>query len=297
MASTEQKTSSSGVFAASVQSAVAVVRALSSFASVKLPTNIREGLTYLNSADDAGYFPIHHAAVTGNHSLLGALLSVFAHVRVPVVDVKDRRGMTALQWAIQRGQGAAIKQLVDGGASLLRQDLDGRDALMHAVIATSLAQTQQKQFFHDMTRYLLQSGADVTQKDTNGASALHYAAESGDSELVGILIEVGASPVNAKDDESENPLFYALREGKIEAAKRLIRHGVDLASKNSSNEDVIEFCRSINYQDALSMFASIFQSQQNVTMADSKELASSANLFGSNSFNPSFNSQSNHLYR
>jgi len=297
MASSELKTSSSGVFAASVQNAVSAVRSLASFTSVKLPTNVREALTYLNSADAAGYFPIHHAAVHGNLSLLGALLSVFAHVRVPVVDVRDRRGMTALHWAIERGQGAAIKQLVDGGASLLRQDLEGRDALMHAVIATSLGQSQQKQFFHDMTRYLLQSGADVTQKDKNGASALHFASESGDSELVGILVEVGASPVNAKDDEGENALFYALREGKIEAAKRLIGLGVDLSSKNSSNEDVVEFCRSINYQDAISMLTSLFPSQQTVTVTDSKELASSANLFGSNTFNPTFNSQSNHFYR
>jgi len=258
---------------------------------------VREALTYLNCADAAGYFPIHHATVNGNNDLLGALLSVFSHVRVPVVDVRDRRGMTALQWGIQRGQGPAIKQLVDGGASLLRQDLDGRDALMHAVIATSLAQDQQKQFFYDMTRYLLQSGADVTQKDKNGASALHYASESGNSELVGILAEVGASPVNAQDDEGENALFYALRESKLDVAKRLIGLGVDLTSKNSSNEDVFEFCRSLNYMDALSMLASMLPSPQTIAMVDSKELASSANLFGSNSFNPNFNSQSNQIYR
>jgi len=128
------------------------------------------------------------------------------------------------------------------------------------------------------------------------ARALHYAAESGDSELVGILAELGASPVNAKDDEGENALFYALREGKIETAKCLIGLGVDLTSKNASDEDVVEFCRSIDCQEALAMFAVMLAPQQS-PVVESKELASSANLFGSNTFRPSFNSQSNHLYR
>jgi ankyrin repeat protein len=248
--------------------------------------------------DVNGYAPIHHASVTGNVSLLSSLLAVFSQLRVPLVDMRDKRGMTALHWAIQRAQGPAIKMLIENGASLLRQDAEGRDSLIHASVACAMANDAQKNFYHDMTRYLIQSGADVAQKDKNGAIALHYASESGDSQLVDILVEIGGSPVNAKDDAGENALFYALRESKIDAARRLIGHGVDLSSKNSSSENIVDFCRSLDYQDALEMFASILGPQQNATGgSDPMELSSSANMFGSATFNPTFNSQSNHLNR
>jgi len=299
MASSELKTNSSAaVFTTAVQSAVNGTRVLPSFASQKLPASIREALTYLSSVDVNGYAPIHHASVSGNVALLSSLLAVFAHVRAPLVDVRDKRGMTALHWAIQRAQGPAIKLLIDNGASLLRQDSEGRDSLMHAAVACAMSNDSQKNFFHDMSRYLIQSGADVAQKDKNGAIALHFAAESGDSQLVDILVEIGGSPVNTKDDDGENALFYALRESKLDAARRLIGHGVDLSSKNASKENIVDFCRALDYQDALEMFASILGPQQNaVSGSDPMELSSSANMFGSNTFNPTFNSQSNHLNR
>jgi len=73
---------------------------------------------------------------------------------------------------------------------------------------------------------------------------------------------------------------------------------VDLSSKNSSSENIVDFCRALDYQDALEMFSSILGPQQNaVSGSDPMELSSSANMFGSATFNPSFNSQSNHLNR
>jgi len=300
MASSELKTNSpSQAFTAALQSAVAAVHGLPSFSPKHLPGTLRDALTYVSSSDGNGYFPIHHAAVTGNIGLLDALCVVFASVRIPLVDVRDKRGMTALHWAIQRAQGPAIKKLVEAGASLLRQDFDGRDALMHAAVASAPAQDNQRSFFHDMVRYLIQSGADVAQKDKSGASVLHYAAESGDVALVDLLVEIGGCPVNSRDDSGENALFYALRESQLDAAKRLIGHGVDLSSSNSSNETVVEYCSSLGYQEALDMFASVLAPQNTNTkgFSDQMELSSSANLFGSNSFNPTFNSQSNHLNR
>ena len=114
---------------------------------------------------------------------------------------------------------------------------------------------------------------------------------------IDILVELGGAAVNACDDAAETALFYALRENKYAAAKRLIALGVDLNAQNSSQETAYEFARSLNDQAALDMFAELFAPQQAAAQSDSMDLVNSAKLFGSNGFNPQFKSQSNHLNR
>jgi len=155
---------------------------------MKAPQSVRDALALLSAPDLNGFAPIHHAAVNGNTELVALLGAVFACVRSPVVDVRDRRGMTALQWAIQRGQGAVIAKLVEVGASLTRQDAQGRDALHHAIIAAARANASDRSFYYNMVRFLLQAGADVTQKDSQGATALHMASGSGDVEMVLVFL-------------------------------------------------------------------------------------------------------------
>jgi ankyrin repeat protein len=78
--------------------------------------------------------------------------------------------------------------------------------------------------------YLLEKGADVAAVTHQGTTALHRAAESGDIDMLKLLLEHGAN-VNAqqKNDEGNGrtPLGSAARFGHGAAVRYLLAHGAD----------------------------------------------------------------------
>lgn len=60
---------------------------------------------------------------------------------------------------------------------------------------------------------LIESGAEVNAKDENSRTALHWAAENDDLEIVKILVESGAD-TKAKNRENLTPLDLADKFGK-----------------------------------------------------------------------------------
>ncbi|MBQ3948205.1 MAG: ankyrin repeat domain-containing protein, partial [Ruminococcus sp.] len=66
----------------------------------------------------------------------------------------------------------------------------------------------------------------------NGETALHFAAQCGDLEMVKWLIEQGLD-VNAKDAHGRTSLLYAAIKGDLELVKWLVEHGADVNAKTN----------------------------------------------------------------
>jgi len=86
---------------------------------------------------------------------------------------------------------------------------------------------------------LLAKGAAVNQP---GWTALHYAAASGDEDIVRLLIARGAKvdAVSPKASGAYTPMMMAAREGHDGAALVLIAHGADRMRRNSEGLTAVQ---------------------------------------------------------
>ena len=77
----------------------------------------------------------------------------------------------------------------------------------------------------------ISNGEDVNIKGWRGKTSLHYAAEGGHKEVVGLLLARGAQ-VNAKDAwDYETPLHGAARGCHKDIVKLLVYYGADVNAK------------------------------------------------------------------
>jgi len=79
-------------------------------------------------------------------------------------------------------------------------------------------------------RALLREGADVNAAQGDGMSALHWAAERGDMDLMEVLLYAGAELEASTRIGQYRPLHIAARNGNSEALDRLIAAGAEISS-------------------------------------------------------------------
>src|SRR5205814_487279 len=78
----------------------------------------------------------------------------------------------------------------------------------------------------DMAALLLERGADVNRRSSEGATALHAAAGQGHAATVRLLLNAGAE-ARAANDRGVTPLHVAAMRGHREAAAALLEAGAD----------------------------------------------------------------------
>lgn len=79
----------------------------------------------------------------------------------------------------------------------------------------------------EVTRLLLQLGANAGLKDAHNQTPLYYAARDGKLEIVKLLVE-SFSSLNDPDFFNQTPLYYACREGKLDVAEYLVQKGANV---------------------------------------------------------------------
>jgi ankyrin repeat protein len=102
--------------------------------------------------------------------------------RGALVNVRAKKGMTPLAWAVYWDQKEKIELLIEKGADLNAVDDDGRSALH---IAANWGKME-------IARLLISKGADVNIRDTACWTPLHWAVMEGTPEVIDLLISAGA---------------------------------------------------------------------------------------------------------
>lgn len=169
--------------------------------SIKLPTEIRnhEDDHQSGAASEKTSFPLHEAAMEGKKAATIKLLGEGAYV-----DEADKRGNTALHYAVMNGHEVVAKQLAKEGASLTCVNND------------SMMPVSKDWGGDEIRKALLTYGprkmnATVGVKDAFGRSILHYAAELGNSYVTRKLLNSSGVPglIEEPDFDNKTPLDYA----------------------------------------------------------------------------------------
>lgn len=135
--------------------------------------------------------------------------------------VEDMRGRRAdsrsAGWSLM---GTLVFGVLLSGATLL--DSPVADAAMDGDI--------------EAVRALLTEGADVNAPQGDGMTALHWAAEAGDVEMVGMLLYAGANLQGVTRLGDYTPLHLASKAGKDRVVARLLEAGADPSAYTTTGE-------------------------------------------------------------
>lgn len=169
----------------------------------------------VNAANRYGATPLWIAASLGHTEIVTTLLKAGADVNAPALS--DEPPVVA---AGLSGSAETVKALLAGGADVnAKESWRGQTALMMAV-GKHLPSP-------DVTKVLLEHGADVHVRSTGGMTALLFAVRQNDLESVRLLLAAGASV----DDEAKgkmSALRVAIDNDHDEIAHLLIERGANV---------------------------------------------------------------------
>jgi ankyrin repeat protein len=186
------------------------MRALRSKALVAL------GVVALLAAAPAPDAPVADAAMRGDVEAVKELIKRGADVNAAQGD-----GMTALHWAGVVDNAEMVAVLVKAGAKLETGTRVGSHTPLQVAAREGSAAA---------VKALLDAGASVAARSTNGVTALHEAAMGGNVTVVGLLISAGADVNAAEPAYGQTPLMLAAAKGRTEAVKMLVERGANVGA-------------------------------------------------------------------
>jgi uncharacterized protein len=155
-----------------------------------------------------------------------------------------------LMEAVQEGNAAQVKSLLEKGASAKAKDEAGNTALHFAtrkdiagMLISAGASVNARNDDFEMTplfnvsaevaALLIERGADVNARARKGMPPLTWAVYWDQKDKAELLIAKGAD-VNAKDDDGKTALHVAANWGKTEFVRLLIAKGADVNVRDSA---------------------------------------------------------------
>jgi ankyrin repeat protein len=112
--------------------------------------------------------------------------------------------------------------------------------------------------YPELVKKLIMKGADVNK---TGWTPLHYAATSGQLEIISLLLENNAY-IDAESPNGSTPLMMAAMYGSPTVVKLLLQEGADPQLKNQQGLTALDFAQRGNRPDALKAIAAAIRSKQ-----------------------------------
>lgn len=117
----------------------------------------------------------------------------------------------------------------------------------------------------DVCKYLIDKRSQVNAKNSQGFTALHYAARAGLDEMCEALIKDGKADVNVRSGFGDTPLYLCSGNGKVSTCTLLIKNGADVNAAIDSGETPLH---AATRADDFETCELLIKSGSNVNVAD-----------------------------
>ena len=174
------------------------------------------------SPDEIGF---HQASESGSVTDLQNIIK-------KITNSRDDEERTPLHKAVQKGDTEMVKFLIDNGADVNAQDVNGLTPLYVTAYAVNGNIT--------IAKMLIEKEAIVHAKTKIGCTPLYAASVSGHLEIVKCLIENGAN-VNTMTKRACTPLTIASQKGHLEVVKCLIQNGAEINLRGIDGHTSLHF--------------------------------------------------------
>jgi ankyrin repeat protein len=163
---------------------------------------------------------------------------------------------TALHWAVDGENEAAVRKLIELGANINAVDEDQLSVLHLAVSAED---------YYDsvvpIAKLLLESGAMIEAKCPSGRTPLHTAADYLNERIIELLLDHGAD-IMARDNQGMTALHYAIKSGHLPSVVLLLERGGDLdatdnaglSARESALQDEDDICPALQDENCICEF-------------------------------------------
>ena len=192
---------------------------------------------------DSGQTALMWAAAGGHWEIVDLLIGAGADV-----NASSSGKFTPLMFAARTGDLKSAELLLDAGAEVNVATEDGLSPLLiasaslDAITGSDYRLVVEESQHESLGALLLERGADVTQSDQYGMTALHYAVEMNKPSLLRALLKRDADPnaqltqglpfrrgdyVGREAYDGASPFWLAARLGNVEMMRELLDAGAD----------------------------------------------------------------------
>ncbi|XP_063677555.1 transient receptor potential cation channel subfamily A member 1-like isoform X7 [Bolinopsis microptera] len=179
----------------------------------------------VNAKDKYGLTALHCAADRGNYA---AVVELLKHPSI-IIECQDKQGETPLQLAVRANSMPCVRKLLSVGAKANCENFNQLSALHSACTESNL------EILKMLCERLEAEGVKDLVNKTNDESMtpLHFAVEVGAEDVVNFLVDYGAD-VTLKRKNLDTPLHLAANHGFVEIARKLAskQSNIDLDAKN-----------------------------------------------------------------
>ena len=267
---------------------------------IAINTLIKEGVNP-NFVDENGYSPLHLAVINNSLDSVEALLSykdINKEVKLPYEATLDNwylGGATPLITASYIGNADIIYTLIEAGCNMrARDDVDGAMPIHVASAngnddAVILLLEKDKTLVNETDNngndtplhwasmkdnpstvlVLLKYGADTKIQNSDGNTALHYAAMYASSDVIKNIVSFDKSSVNIANNEGMYPIHYAALEDNSDALVSLVQDGgADVNIKDSTGDTALHYSAAYGNIDSVMALVEKCNADKNIKDGD-----------------------------